>query len=196
MKKINLIAFLLLAFFSANFAQVKWNIDKAHTNVGFKVVHMVISSVEGEFQKYSGTVESPAEDSFDGAKVDITIDVNSISTDNVDRDNHLKSDDFFNAEKYPEITFKSKSMKKVDGKNYKLVGDLTIRDVTKEVALDVKYNGTIKDPWGNTRAGFDLTGTINRFEYGLKWNKVLEAGGLVVSEDVTLDVHIELVKQK
>ena len=196
MKKINLIAFLLIAAFLTTSAQVNWNFDKSHTNIGFKVDHMVIAEVEGEFNSYEGTFSSPAEDNFEGSTISFTVDVNSINTDNKDRDNHLKSDDFFNAEKFPKITFKGKSMKKVDGKKYKLVGDVTMRDVTKEITLDVEYNGTIKDPWGNTRSGFNLEGKVNRFDYGLKWNNLLETGSLVVGEIVTIEAHVELIKQK
>lgn len=196
MKKINLAVLLLIAAAISNYAQVKWDFDKAHSNIGFGIDHMVISEVEGEFNGYEGTVISPADDNFEGATINFTVDVNSISTDNTDRDNHLKSDDFFNAEKYPTITFKGKSMKKVDGNDYKLVGDFTIRDVTKEITLDVEYNGTIKDPWGNTRAGFEIEGKINRFDYGLKWNNLLETGGLVVGDMVEIEAHVELIKQK
>lgn len=196
MKKINLLIVLLLSAFILNTAQVKWNFDKSHSNIGFKVDHMIIAEVEGEFNTYEGTFSSPAVDNFEGSDVAFTIELSSINTDNTDRDNHLKSDDFFNAEKFPQITFKGKSMTKVDDKNYKLVGDFTMRDVTKEITLDVEYNGTIQDPWGNTRAGFNLTGEVNRFDYGLKWSKLLETGSLVVGETVTFEIHVELIKQK
>ncbi|PKL89552.1 MAG: polyisoprenoid-binding protein, partial [Ignavibacteriae bacterium HGW-Ignavibacteriae-2] len=130
------------------------------------------------------------------AKIEFTVDINSINTDNEKRDQHLKSDDFFNAEKFPKMLFKSKSLKKESGKNWKMVGDLTIRDVTKEITLDVKFNGTIKDPWGNTRAGFKLTGELDRFDYNLKWNSALETGGLVVSKEVEITANIELIQSK
>ncbi len=174
-------------------AQTKWTFDKAHSKVQFKVTHMVISEVTGQFKNYEGTVET-SKDDFSDAKINFSIDVNSIDTDNEQRDNHLKSDDFFNAEKFPKITLVGKSFKKVGDKKYKLTGDLTIRNFTKQVELDVVYNGTVKDPWGNTRAGFRVTGRINRFDYGLKWNALLELGGAVVGENVDIIVDVELLK--
>ncbi|MCX7798464.1 MAG: YceI family protein [Melioribacter sp.] len=191
MKKISL--FLLIISFSLSQAQTKWTFDKAHSKVQFKVSHMVISEVTGQFNNYEGTVES-SKDDFTDAKINFSIDVKSIDTDNEQRDNHLKSDDFFNAEKYPKITFVSKSFKKISGKKYKLIGDLTIRDVTKQVQLDVIYNGTVKDPWGNTRAGFKVTGKVNRFDFGLKWNALLETGGAVVGKNVDIIIDVELLK--
>lgn len=186
------VIFLLISFISIN-AQTKWNIDKAHSKVLFSVTHLVISEVTGEFKGFTGSVET-AKDDFSDAKIDFTVDVNSISTDNDMRDKHLKSDDFFNAEKFPQITFKGKTLKKVNGNNYKLTGDFTIRDVTKQVTLDVIYNGTIKDPYGNTKAGFKIIGQINRFDYNLKWNALIEAGGAVVGKTVTMTVNLELQK--
>ncbi len=193
MKLYKLFLLFVVISFSAVSAQTKWNVDASHTNVGFEVDHMVISSVEGEFNSYEATVETN-EDDFTNAKINFTIDVASISTDNEQRDSHLKSDDFFNTEKYPKMTFVGKSMKKVSGNDWKLIGDLTIRDVTKEVTLDVEFRGMVKDPWGNTRVGFEITGELNRFDYKLKWNKLLETGGLVVSEDIELKIDIELIK--
>lgn len=191
MKK--LLFFVLILSLGALQAQTKWTFDKAHSKVQFKVTHMVISEVTGQFKSYDGTVET-SKDDFTDAKINFTIDVNSINTDNEQRDNHLKSDDFFNAEKYPKITFVSKSFKKVGDKKYKLVGDLTIRNITKQVELDVVYNGTVKDPWGNTRAGFKVTGQVNRFDFGLKWNALLEFGGAVVGEKVDIIIDVEIVK--
>jgi polyisoprenoid-binding protein YceI len=174
-------------------AQTNWAIDNAHTSVKFSVTHMKIAQVEGRFTTFSGTITSSKED-FTDAKIDFTVDVNSINTANEMRDKHLKGDDFFNAEKYPNMTFKSMTLKKVAGDKYKLEGDLTIRDVTKKVSLDVSFNGTAKDPQGNTKAGFHVTGVIDRFDYNLKWNKLAEAGP-VVGKDVTLNIDIELKKQ-
>jgi polyisoprenoid-binding protein YceI len=185
---------VLLLFISTNFAQTEWAFDKSHSKVGFSVTHLLIAEVDGTFKNFDGKVNTE-NDSFENAKISLTVDINSIDTDNEKRDAHLKSDDFFNAEKYPEMTFKSREFTKVDDKNYKMVGDLTIRDVTKEITLDVVMNGTITDPWGNTRAGFKLTGELNRFDYNLKWNKVMEAGGLVVGETVTIEANVELIKQ-
>lgn len=194
MKKINLLLVMLL-FSAPLFAQTKWTVDKAHSKVHFSVTHMVISDVTGEFKNYDVYVETNGDD-FTNAKIDFWADVNSISTDNDARDKHLKSDDFFNAAKYPKITFKSKSMTKVGDGKYKLVGDFTIRDVTKEITLDVEYRGMVKDPWGNTKAGFKITGDINRFDYNLKWNALVETGGLVVGKDVKMIVDLELQKVK
>ena len=128
-------------------------------------------------------------------KLNLLHEIASIDTDNEKRDEHLRSDDFFNAEKYPQLKFVSKSFKKVDENEYKMVGDLTMRDVTKEVELDVELNGTVVDPWGNTKAGFNLVGEINRFDYNLKWSKALETGGLVVGEDVEIIGKLQLMKK-
>jgi polyisoprenoid-binding protein YceI len=185
---------LLLVLTSINFAQTEWAFDKSHSNVSFSVVHMLISETEGTFKTFDGKVITEG-DSFENAQISLTVDLNSVDTDNEKRDNHLKSDDFFNTEKFPEMIFKGKKFTKVDDKNYELLGDLTIRDVTKEVKLDVVLNGFITDPWGNNRAGFKLTGELNRFDYGLKWNKVMEAGGFIVSETVTINANIELIQQ-
>jgi polyisoprenoid-binding protein YceI len=193
MKKLIMVfAFAGLAL--AGITQTNWTFDNAHTKVGFGVTHLVISEVDGEFKKFSGTVVSKSDD-FTGADINFTIETGSISTDNDMRDKHLKSDDFFNAEKYPNITFKSSSLKKVSGNKYVLEGNLTMRDVTKKVSLDVVYNGTVKDPYGNTKAGFKITGSLNRFDYNLKWNTMAEAGA-VVGKDVTLTINVELAKAK
>ena len=190
----NVVILVLFAVLSLN-AQTKWSVDKAHSKVQFTVTHLIISEVTGQFKSFDGNIES-SKDDFTDAKIDFTMDVNSISTDNDARDKHLKSDDFFNAEKFPKITFKGKSIKKVDAKNYKLVGDFTIRDITIEITLDVVYNGSIKDPWGNTKAGFKVKGEINRFDYNLKWNSLMEAGGAVVGKTVAMVIDLELQKSK
>jgi polyisoprenoid-binding protein YceI len=186
---------LLFALASASQAQVNWNVDASHSGVTFTVPHMVISEVPGSFKKFDGKISSKDEN-FTDAQIEFTIDASSINTDNEKRDAHLKSDDFFNAEKFPQIKFKGKSMKKISGNKYILTGDLTIRDVTKTVELAVIYNGNIKDPYGNLRAGFKISGSINRLEFGLKWNNLLEAGGAVVGDSVSFLVNLELVKQK
>lgn len=180
---------------AAAMAQSNWTIDASHSKVQFTVTHLMISEVTGKFRMYEGKVVTTKDD-FTDSQIEFSADVNSINTDDEGRDKHLKSDDFFNAEKYPKMTFKSKSFKKVSGKNYKLTGDMTIRDITKSVEFDVVYNGSIKDPWGNTKAGFKLNGNINRIDYGLKWNAAVEAGGVVVSENVNITCDIELGKQK
>lgn len=194
MKKIFLLA--AIAFMqTAVFAQTKWSVDNAHSSVKFSVSHLVISEVEGAFKKFTGNVTSTKPD-FTDAAVDFSIDVNSINTDNDMRDKHLKSDDFFNAAQYPEMTFKSTSFKKVSGNKYALTGNLTIRNVTKPVKFDVVYGGIAKDGYGNTKAGFKATTVINRFDYNLKWNNLTEAGGATVGKDVTLDLKMELAQAK
>jgi len=195
MKNINkiIIAFALLS--TTIFAQTKWKFDTAHSEVGFSVTHMLISETDGSFKDYTGTVVTTG-DNFENAQINFEAKTASIFTDNKERDKHLASPDFFDAEKYPTLTFVGTSFTKVDDKNYKLVGNLTIKNVTKEVTLDVKYNGTINDPWGNTRAGFKVSGEVDRFTYGLTWNAALETGGLVVSKEVDLNIKIELIKEK
>jgi polyisoprenoid-binding protein YceI len=173
-------------------ALTKWQIDPAHSNVKFAVTHMVVSEVEGAFKKFDGTIEY-AESNLSDAKVNFTVDVNSVDTDNEKRDGHLKSDDFFNAEKYPQMKFQSTSFTPVSGKKYKMVGNLTIRDVTKPVTFDVTYNGSVTNG-GKSKAGFKATTTINRFDYNLKWDRATEAGALVVDKEVTVTVNAEFDK--
>lgn len=170
----------------------KWGIHTTHTEVQFKVKHLVISTVTGFFKKFSGTVESETEN-FDGALVNFSLDVNSIDTNQADRDAHLKSADFFAAEQHPSIEFNG-TLKKVSGSNYKLEGALTLRGTTKAVVLDVDFGGIMVDPWGNTKAGFEINGKINRKDFGLNWNALTEAGGMVVSEEVKIHINAELAK--
>ncbi|NCA77195.1 MAG: polyisoprenoid-binding protein [Alphaproteobacteria bacterium] len=188
---------VLVSFLIAGtaFAQTTWNLDKSHSNVKFTVTHLVISEVDGLFKSFNGTMTASKPD-FTDAKIDFSVDIASISTDNEQRDGHLKSDDFFNAEKFPVMTFKSVLMRKVSGNKYELLGNLTIRDVTKPVKFTVVYGGTVKDPWGNTKAGFKATTTINRLEYGLKWNSLTEAGGAVVGPDVNITLNVEFAQAK
>jgi polyisoprenoid-binding protein YceI len=194
MRKTNLfLAFLLLAAATLT-AQTNWSVDKSHSKVGFSVSHLVITDVDGFFKEYDAKVTTSGDD-FSTTNIDFTVNTSSIFTDNDGRDKHLRSDDFFNAEKFPQMVFKGKSMKKVSGNKYKLVGDLTIRDVTKQVELDVKYNGMVKDPRGNIKAGFKVTGEINRFDYNLKWNTAIETGALVVGREVELVIDLQLVKK-
>lgn len=169
-------------------AQTNWTLDKTHSNVGFTVKHMVIAEVNGSFKDADVKVTSTTED-FNGATIEFTAKISSIDTQNENRDGHLKGEDFFNAEKYPEIKFSGKLVKK--GKSYSAVGKLTLRDVTKDVNFPVEYLGTIKES-KFTKAGFKLSGSINRFDYNLKWNKALESGGMVVGEEVKLSANIEL----
>lgn len=167
----------------------KWNIDNSHSEIGFKVKHMMISTVKGHFEDYHALIET-SKDDFSDAQFSFSAKTASINTKNNDRDTHLKSDDFFNSEKFPEMTFTSKSY---DGDN--LVGDLTIRDVTKEVTLDVDLNGVAVDPYGQTKAGFEMTGKINRKDFNLTWSAVTEAGNIVVSDTVTLVIDAQFIKQ-
>ncbi len=185
----------ILAITATTEAQTKWNFDASHTKVEFTVQHLLISEVTGNFKVFEGSVLSPSED-FTNSDIQFSVDIASINTDNTDRDNHLKSDDFFNAEKFPKMTFKSTSFKKVDGKSYKLAGNLAIRDITKPITFDVVYNGIANDPWGNTKAGFKLKGEISRFDYNLKWNALTEIGGAVVGEMVEIIAKVELDKEK
>lgn len=178
-----------------SFAQSTWNVDNVHSSVKFSVPHLVISEVEGSFKKFTGNYTAAKTDLTD-AKVNFTIDINSIDTDNENRDKHLKSDDFFNAEQFPQMAFKSTSIKKVSGNKYALYGNLTIRNVTKPVKFDVVYGGTAKDGYGNTKSGFKATTVINRFDYNLKWNTLTEAGGATVGKDVTIDMKLEFAQAK
>jgi polyisoprenoid-binding protein YceI len=171
-----------------------YKVDAAHSEVTFKVKHLMITNVTGNFAKFDATLIADKED-FTDAKVTFEADIDSISTNNEQRDAHLKSDDFFNAEQYPKMKFESTSITKKNDEEYVLEGNLTIRDITKPVTLNVTYGGTTTDPWGQTKAGFEITGKINRKEFGLKWTAVTEAGGIVVSDDVRLNVQVQMVKQ-
>lgn len=170
-----------------------WKIDPAHTEIKFKVKHLVVSTVTGQFKKFDATVESDKPD-FTDAKIKFEADVNSVDTRNEQRDNHLKSADFFDAVNYPKLTFVSKSIKKKSDGEYEVIGDLTIRATTKEIKLDVVYNGTVKGFGGVEVAGFEMTGKLNRFDYGLQWNALTEVGGVVVAEEVKLEIFAELNK--
>ena len=174
--------------------QTAWAIDNAHSEILFKVRHMMMSNVTGYFNTFEGSLHTVNED-FTDAKINFSAEIDSISTNNEQRDEHLKSDDFFNAASYPKMTFESTSFTKIGDDSYKLVGDLTIRDVTKSVELDVIYNGTAVDPYGQTKAGFEINGKISRKEFGLKWNALTEAGSVVVSDEVRLNLNVQLIKQ-
>lgn len=170
-----------------------WAIDPSHSEVTFKVKHLVISTVTGAFNTFEGSVTTQNDD-FDGAQASFSLDVNSINTNSTDRDGHLKSGDFFDAEQYPKLTFSNGVLSK-NGDSYTLQGDLTIRDITKPITLDVELGGIAKDPWGNTKAGFEITGKIARKEWGLNWNAPLETGGVLVGEEVKLALNIQLAQQ-
>lgn len=192
MKTILVVAALAIA--GSVSAQTKWKLDKSHSNVRFTVTHMTVSEVEGTFKIWDGTVENTKPD-FSDAKISFTIDVNSINTENENRDKHLKSDDFFNAEKFPAIKFESTSMQPLGNNKYKLNGNLTMRDITKPVTFDVTYGGTITGQRG-TKVGFKAVTTVDRLAYGLKWDRATEAGGLVVSKDVELSIKVEMDQVK
>jgi polyisoprenoid-binding protein YceI len=166
-----------------------WTIDNTHSEIAFKVKHMMISTVTGHFDDFQATVETDG-DQFKDAKISFSAKTASINTKNKDRDAHLQSDDFFNSEKYPDMTFVSKSF---DGEH--LVGDLTIRDITKSISLTVEFNGIAVDPYGQTKAGFEITGAINRKDFNLTWSAVTEAGNIVVSDTIKLVIDAQFVKQ-
>ncbi len=169
-----------------------WGLDKMHSGITFSVQHMVIAEVTGKFKEFNLALSTTKED-FTDATVDAIIDVNSIDTGNERRDSHLRADDFFNAEKFPTIKFRSTSFVKVNDRSYKIKGFLTIRDTTKEVTIDASLNGVIKSGQGS-RSGWKATLAINRFEYGLRWNKTIETGGLVAGETVNITFNMEFVK--
>lgn len=173
-----------------------WALDAAHSEIQFKVKHMMISTVTGGFDKFDAKVETTGDD-FSTAHISFTAETASVNTGSEQRDGHLKGEDFFDAEKFPLLSFKATALKpKGNNGDYQLTGDLTIKGVTKPVQLDVEFGGIGKDPWGNTKAGFTLSGKINRKDWDLNWNAVLEAGGLLVSDEVKLLGEIQLAKQE
>lgn len=175
--------------------KTKWTTDPSHSELIFKVKHLMITNVKGEFRNFDVKVESDGTD-FSQADVEVSIDASSIFTNNEDRDNHLKSADFFDSENYEKITFKSNELNMLDEENYQLKGMLTIKGISNEVVLDGEFGGFMKDPYGNEKAGFSLSGKFNRKDWGLNWNAALEAGGVMVSEEVRLNAEIQLVKQQ
>ena len=193
MKKLFLLAGLIISS-TYMYGQTLWSLDAAHSKITFNVSHMMISDVEGYFKAFDGQLTTGNAD-FTDADIAFTVNAASINTDNEARDKHLRSDDFFNVEKFPKMTFKSTSFKKVSGNAYKLTGMLTIRDVTKPVTFDVIYNGTVISPYKMTVAGFKVMGSINRFDYNLKWNTKMDSGSMVVGEKVNIVANIELVKK-
>ncbi|MCL4869680.1 MAG: YceI family protein [Anaerolineae bacterium] len=170
-----------------------WNIDYSHSQLTFTARHMMITKVRGRFEDWAGVVNYDEENPTN-TTVDITIQAASINSKEEQRDRHLRSGDFFDVEKYPVIRFKSKRVEQDDANSGRLIGDLTIRDVTKEVALDVEYGGTVKNPWGATVAAFSAATTINRKDWGLTWNVALEAGGWLVSDKITIEIDLQLQK--
>jgi polyisoprenoid-binding protein YceI len=172
----------------------KWVIDPMHSEVQFKVKHLVISTVSGFFKSFAGELITDNDD-FENAEIDFTLDIDSIDTNQSQRDEHLKSAEFFDAATYPKISFKSTSFTKTGDDEYALKGDLTIKDVTKPVSLDVEFGGSAADFYGNTKAGFEISGKINRKDFGLTWDGVTEAGSIVVGEDIKLLINVQFAKQ-
>lgn len=170
--------------------KTKWVLDPTHSELVFKVKHLMISNVKGEFRTFQADIQG---EDFTKSKIKVVVDAASIFTNNTDRDNHLKSADFFDVENYPELTFESTSLIAKD-ENYQLKGLLTIKNITKEVVLDVEYGGQIKDPYGNEKMGFSVSGKINRKDWGLNWNAVLETGGVMVSDDVRISGEVQFSK--
>ena len=193
MKKIALIVLAFTTISLSSIAQ-NWKLDPAHSRIHFSTKYLVITDVEGSFKTFDGTFSSAKPDWSD-LKANVTVQVSSLTTDNEMRDGHLKSDDFFNAEKYPVILFKSSGVKQMEKNKYILKGELTIRDVTKTVELPLVYGGTVKDPWGNIKAGFKATGKINRKEFNLKYSNAAASGEAVVSDDVEFIIDAVLIKQ-
>lgn len=173
---------------------MSWQLDKSHSSIEFSVRHMMISTVRGRFEEFSGTVDVNESDPTQ-SQIEVQIQVNSINTREPQRDGHLTSPDFFNAEQYPVMTFKSSRIEKVDDSHYNLYGDLTIKDVSREVKLAVDYAGQAKSPWGTTSAGFTASTKIDRKDWGLSYNQVLETGGVLVGDDINIHIELELVQQ-
>ena len=170
-----------------------WNIDKAHSGINFSIRHMVVSKVRGRFAKYIGKVKLDEND-LTRSVVEASIDAASIDTGTPERDDHLRSPDFFDVDQFPELRFRSTGIERIEDARYRVVGELTIRDVTRELSLDVEYGGRAKDPWGNERIGFVAKASLDRKDFGLKWNQVLEAGGVLVGDRVEIELEVQAVK--
>jgi polyisoprenoid-binding protein YceI len=170
--------------------KTKWSIDPTHSEVQFKIKHLVISTVTGQFNEFSGSLESE-DKNFTGANASFEALISSISTNNVDRDAHLKSADFFDADNYPTLKFESREFTHIKDNQYKIIGDFTIKGITKEIILDAAYGGSMVDFYGNEKAGFEISGKINRKDFGLTWSAVTEAGGVVVSDEVKLQLNVQ-----
>ncbi len=175
-------------------AKTKWLLDPTHSELGFKIKHLMITNVTGFFNKFQVEGETDNDD-FGTAKIRVKADMNSIDTNNEQRDAHLRNGDFFAADKHPEMTFESTRVEKIDNENFLLYGNLTLKDVTKPVQLNVEYSGTTKDPWGGERAGFTVTGKIKRSQWGVNFNGILETGGAMLGEEVKIQSEIQLVRQ-
>ncbi|MDI9256734.1 YceI family protein [Flavobacterium sedimenticola] len=175
-------------------AKANWAIDPTHSEIGFKVKHMMFTNVSGKFDSFSADIQNE-ETQFETSEIRFSAEVKSINTGNSDRDNHLRSADFFDTDTFGTLTFKSTSITKVNEGQYEIKGDLTIKDVTQNISLGAEYSGLMKDPWGNTRIGLSLNGSINRKNFGLTWNAALETGGVLVGEDIKLSAEVQFVKQ-
>ncbi len=193
-KLFNILETYLIKITMETKGKTTWVMDPAHSEVLFKVKHLMITNVKGEFRTFDAGLVTDGND-FSTAEVNVTIDAASVFTNNEDRDNHLKSADFFDVEKHKELTFKSTKIEKADDDEYKLMGLLTIKGVSKEVTLDVEFGGIMKDPWGNEKAGFSLEGKINRKDWELNWNAALEAGGVLVGDEVKISAEVQFAKQ-
>jgi polyisoprenoid-binding protein YceI len=174
--------------------KTNWGIDTMHSQIGFKVKHLMFTNVRGVFKEYNASISTLGED-LTTAEINLTINPASIDTNESKRDEHLRSPDFFHVDAFNEITFASKKFEKINDSEYILHGDLTMKDVTKPVKLSVEFGGFAKDPWGNEKAGISIQGKINRKDWGLNWNAALETGGVLVGEDVTFDIEVQLTKQ-
>jgi polyisoprenoid-binding protein YceI len=175
-------------------ANTKWVIDPTHSEIGFKIRHLMITNVSGKFEQFDAEVQTENED-FATAKIRATIKTASVNTSNLQRDEHLRNSDFFEVQNHPDILFTSSKVERIDNENFILHGHLTLKGITKTVKLNVEYSGLTKDPWGGQRAGFVVTGKINRNEFGLSFNAALETGGVVLGDEVKISSEIQLVKQ-
>lgn len=171
----------------------RWNIDTSHSGINFSVRHMVVSKVRGRFARFTGAIELNEGD-LSRSTLEATIDAASIDTGTPERDAHLRSPDFFDTEAFPELRYRSRRIEALSGDRYRVIGDLTIRDVTREVPLEVEYGGRAVDPWGNERVGFTARASVERKEFGLAWNQVLEAGGVLVGDRIDIEIELEAVK--
>jgi polyisoprenoid-binding protein YceI len=174
-------------------SKTKWVLDPSHSELLFKVKHLMIANIKGEFRKFEATLEG---DDLSRARINVKIDASSVFTNEEKRDNHLKSADFFDVENHREILFKSREVRKTDDSKFQLIGDLSIRGISKEVVLDAEFGGVNKDPWGNEKAAYSLNGKINRKDWGLNWNAALETGGVLVSDEVRILGEVQFIKQQ
>jgi len=175
-------------------ALTKWSLDPTHSELGFKIKHLMITNVSGNFNKFEVVAETPSDD-FSNAKINVNVEVDSINTNNTQRDEHLRNADFFESEKYPNIQFRSTKVERIDDETYNIIGELTIKETTKPVKLLAEYSGVTKDPWGNVKAGFSINGKINRKDFGISYNATLETGGVMLGEELKINGEIQLVKQ-